>query len=918
MIAEKFGLGHIKDVPMALSTLYQQYLLRFEDFLLKTLGAGAPVPAGRTQPVQMPAREYAQPQYMQVRSTTGGPSLVGLQARVYGGDQDPRQDAHFTQTSRFYSTSRPDTLSHELGNSAPQNQQLCSEFPYSHSQTGRPPVSPAVTLEPPQNMRGMQYPTSQGVYPVHPHAQQPKYYVPQGQATHFQQLRKENSPKSPLATDGTYQKPHPPQPLVQHLVNTRRKTTTTPEFSRSAYAPEGKHVPPGEVSAAPGAGAPASKAAKNDYFIFRPRIYRLDTYGGLDISAIAGVPPAPHISGRAYEGPIDIERVVMSIKSKLDPEIKYALDSLFTLSMDESLEFGLDQFPELFDLLVLIAEGRLFSPKSHNASEISQEFYGIPEEPCQDEGNAGLSEMLTANVIVCGGDSEKEIKKSAAHAGVRKNSSSMQFILLSYSLLLQHENMRSGGVQDIRDDVYEVMCSENRKLTVISAETILRNFSFISLNQRFLGRNKRFRRLLMSMLTAGSLVRNRDNSVSLNRSPGDYHVDNPDPLPKNGCASEIGDKGEAGPCHHSADESLDILVTPEDEEGSLIPETVILSKNRNLLNHPSLSAHIALERRINGLTILSNIGFHYHMRSEVEAYIIWSVIFDFLIGNDLVHSYTALEALTRLTLIYDNAKYFSKLKRMNIIIDRVVSMLPSEPFLSFGVAQLPRSMEMANSTTIRQRSAGSQGVTPDHYTDLKNYPANNIQTSKKGNDSHSKRGEDSDTQDQRDITRIRTFFQPILNKFTQEEISLWEMASMALLHIVLIDEASVKETLASTPRFIQKLMDLINAPLILSLHNISPSLMPTALSLCIRSLRMLLECLKDGTICSLAQVHEQTMLHILWSLRSISEYNLSYGNDAGLQQPHDCALQYESDCSSPFKHMETLVSECLNLLGHLE
>lgn len=98
--------------------------------------------------------------------------------------------------------------------------------------------------------------------------------------------------------------------------------------------------------------------------LFRPRVRGLDTHGGVDVTVLSNIggelnyfkPTVPIFSEL---GIVDIHALTMSLKSGLPAEVRLALDTLATVSVESRWHLSLDSCEDLIETLVDVAEEQI-------------------------------------------------------------------------------------------------------------------------------------------------------------------------------------------------------------------------------------------------------------------------------------------------------------------------------------------------------------------------------------------------------------------------------------------------------------------------------------------------------------------------------------------------------------------------------
>lgn len=114
---------------------------------------------------------------------------------------------------------------------------------------------------------------------------------------------------------------------------------------------------------------------------FKPKVRGLDTHGGVDVAVLSTIgwelnfykPTVPTFS---EHGVIDIHALTMSLKSGLTSEVRLALDTLATVSVESRWSLSLESCEDLVETLVDVAESEVGLLAKH--VEIASETIRIP------------------------------------------------------------------------------------------------------------------------------------------------------------------------------------------------------------------------------------------------------------------------------------------------------------------------------------------------------------------------------------------------------------------------------------------------------------------------------------------------------------------------------------------------------------
>jgi len=187
-----------------------------------------------------------------------------------------------------------------------------------------------------------------------------------------------------------------PTPLQQTPSTPSRASVeaTPPPVPMTPGFPMGKSQPDFSM------GTPASP--RETQASFKPKVRVLDTHGGLDVRVMQGLgfevshhrPMAP-----TYHelGLIDIHALTMMLKSSITAEIKVALDTLATVSVEARQSIALESCEDLLEALVDVAEAQVEFLGDHapeGAEHMSMMAYEDVLRACRTEGGTMLDVSL--------------------------------------------------------------------------------------------------------------------------------------------------------------------------------------------------------------------------------------------------------------------------------------------------------------------------------------------------------------------------------------------------------------------------------------------------------------------------------------------------------------------------------------------
>ncbi|KAF3918409.1 hypothetical protein ABW20_dc0106996 [Dactylellina cionopaga] len=297
-------------------------------------------------------------QSMQV-NTDAHPGIPDQLAQIYQANLAPFEDAYrkSTQAQQPVSGSTSNMLSHQnLG----KQSQIISQSP---------------TKQQPQEANAANYqgPSSNGFHT---------------QNTSFQQNIPHNKPISNATTHSSFLPavaggalPFNPNQISSKAV---------PVQSVPAAAPAQLSDPSQQVN--------TPTREKHDLH-FKPKVRGLDTHGGVDVAVLSGIGTEivhlrPTVPTFNELGIIDVHALTMSLKSGLQAEVRLALDTLVTVSVESQWSLSLKSCEDLVETLVDVAESEVLLLRE-NAAELETEPLFPPYEEvlrgCRQEANTLLA-----------------------------------------------------------------------------------------------------------------------------------------------------------------------------------------------------------------------------------------------------------------------------------------------------------------------------------------------------------------------------------------------------------------------------------------------------------------------------------------------------------------------------------------------
>ncbi|KAF3931676.1 hypothetical protein ABW19_dt0200468 [Dactylella cylindrospora] len=252
------------------------------------------------------------------------------------------------------------------------------------SQATAPQSHPAATKQ--QQIATSQSPTKQQ---AQEHSQNTFQNTPSngfpGQNVGFPQTATPN--KSNATPHQTFQPPLGPS----HVQFNQGQSTTKPAPQQANATPVPQ--PPDTLQAT---GTPVRE--KHDLH-FKPKVRGLDTHGGVDVAVLSGIGTEivhlrPTVPTFNELGIIDVHAITMSLKSGLQAEIRLALDTLVTVSVESQWSLSLKSCEDLVETLVDVAESEVCQLQENVVQQDAEPVFPPYEEVlrgCRQEANTLLA-----------------------------------------------------------------------------------------------------------------------------------------------------------------------------------------------------------------------------------------------------------------------------------------------------------------------------------------------------------------------------------------------------------------------------------------------------------------------------------------------------------------------------------------------
>ncbi|KAL5032042.1 hypothetical protein BDV3_000639 [Batrachochytrium dendrobatidis] len=345
--------------------------------------------------------------------------------------------------------------------------------------------------------------------------------------------------------------------------------------------------------------------------LFTPRSRRLTTYGGIDLEKLARAIRRASPCKEQYAIQ-DMSRLTMSLKSRLQSEVRYALDALLIFSHE-----GTIRFTECIDLL-----------------------------------NA---------LVRLAGDSLTELfSLTQAKMQVLDHPHATYLSLFETQFHEQHMLEPMGRPTLCRTKLLSDCC--------LSIGIILRNCSFFPENQRMLAEHAGVVELLyweidLTALLDTPMAEYIDGNYTADTYDQCSNVEDEASKPHQDNLLDVERRADFSVCSELAQDTTDSATHS-------FPRC-----HRQTVPKPTFSMLHILDHRKNAIVILSNIGNFVHCRTESISTAFLNTISDF-IGCNSAYVYPALDAMARLMLVSDNLDRFSRYDGIYVLANRIAALLP--------------------------------------------------------------------------------------------------------------------------------------------------------------------------------------------------------------------------------------------------
>ncbi|KAI8925614.1 hypothetical protein BC831DRAFT_460329 [Entophlyctis helioformis] len=372
--------------------------------------------------------------------------------------------------------------------------------------------------------------------------------------------------------------------------------------------------------------------------IFFPRSRQAATDGGIDFALLSNhiLYTPPVAEGYA---PVDYQCLVMSIKSRLKHEVRFALDVLVINSFHNSVAFA--QAPNLLDAIFQLAADCFGGIFPRITADHLDKWRARRQPPLQSQQQDQE-------------DQERQQQKQQQPSGI-----------ISYIDLF--------GAEDAELWQLDALAQPTLCETKILAEycfavgKILRNASFLVGNRPLLASHP---------VILDYLYWTLDLSVFFESWQEDDDLSGSD----DAGSSREKETSQTVPTAPTSSSNNSAHLDGRDDEEDDASDGACASRdplNRLDKRQVPLTMVGVLEHRKTALIILSNIGQHFWCKTRGMADLALDVIADFLSEPASAYVYPALDALAQLMLHADNQELFAQYPRLDVLAQRVAQLLPT-------------------------------------------------------------------------------------------------------------------------------------------------------------------------------------------------------------------------------------------------
>ncbi|KAF9315247.1 hypothetical protein BGZ91_005837, partial [Linnemannia elongata] len=412
---------------------------------------------------------------------------------------------------------------------------------------------------------------------------------------------------------------------------------TLPSSLPHGHAPHG-HVDAAKVSAQPAAPSKVVPAPVKEpspvveeppmTVAYHPITRAVDTYGGIDILAMEKFHIPHYVPAREHLGAVDIHALIMSLKSGMKMEVTTALNTLSTLTKQDSDNLQLARCPELLDTILDLTEETFDSWKVGEGIQIAP-AKAEPVEDAMDTELCTKSDSPPPPIFsqrACFDTYEELFEASVDEA------CHLMEIQPSSRMLVDDQEGDSDTETESSQTTLRFQEWSSNKDQFLALSNLLRNLSFSPGNFEFLAQYPRFLQVLK-----GTLLKLQMKGLSQSFGAG--------------AQDGKSDTNESNAVRSSDDDNNSTATTTTEEESSSRSLEETYQKNGWL---PSTGALTILEHRKDILTILANLSGYLILPDSDSAQWIMILILDFLQAQDTYYASLALEAVAKLGISHDN------------------------------------------------------------------------------------------------------------------------------------------------------------------------------------------------------------------------------------------------------------------------
>jgi hypothetical protein len=335
----------------------------------------------------------------------------------------------------------------------------------------------------------------------------------------------------------------------------------------------------------------------------------------------------------SFVGAVDIHALIMSLKSGMKMEVTTALNTLSTLTKQNSDNLQLARCPELLDTILDLTEETFDSWKVGEGIQIAP----LKPEPVEDVIDMDVHAKLGAPVPppIFSQKAHFDTYEELFEASVDEACHLMEIQPGSRMLVDDQEGDLDSDSESSQTTLRFQEWSSNKD-QFLALSNLLRNLSFSPGNFEFLAQYPRFLQVLK-----GTLLRLQMKGLSQSFGAG---------------AQDVKSDTEESNAERSSG-------TNNDDNATATAATSTAETHHKNGWLPSTGALTILEHRKDILTILANLSGYLILPDSDSAQWIMLLILDFLQAQDTYYSSLALEAVAKLGISHDNRLLLSSIDR---------------------------------------------------------------------------------------------------------------------------------------------------------------------------------------------------------------------------------------------------------------